>query len=289
MKKSAEAVKISDAKTTVSIASATKMATARSTAKKPDEWTIRLDAAQSPDLNSLCESRMVIEKFKSVEEVASAAVTNTCYDAFVDKFITDGCRPANPTVVSSDGEQSCLFIFQDKYKINIDPPATDDQHDPEWGASQAVTALKAAGLSSAKAVKFVENEVDVVIPTFFMTIQEMIDGHMGSGRKRIPPTSASRSAGTKMLEFLSWRGKGTITPLTNEEQSAITYKKLEWHLKPGMLDRICLYAKTADDLRAIFKVFTPVLGFRSTEVGATLSEKDRNAQLQKTFTRTFPA
>ena len=112
---------------------------------------------------------------------------------------------------------------------------------------------------------------------------------MGSGRKRIPPTSASRSAGTKMLEFLSWRGKGTITPLTNEEQSAITYKKLEWHLKPGMLDRICLYAKTADDLRAIFKVFTPVLGFRSTEVGATLSEKDRNAQLQKTFTRTFPA
>lgn len=287
MRKAAEAVKMSDVKTSASIASATKMATARSTAKKADEWSIKLDAAQTPDLNSLCEARLVIEKFKTVEEVASAAVTSVCYDAFIDKFIADGCRPANPTVVSHDGEQSCLFIFQDKYKVNIDPPAVDDEHDPEWGATQAIAALKAAGLSSAKAVKFVENEVEVVIPTFFMTIQEMIDGHIGSGRKRIPPTSESRSAGTKMLEFLSWRGKGSISPLTNEEQSAITYKKLEWHLKPGMLDRICLYAKTADDLRAIFKVFTPVLGFRSTEVGATLSEKERNAQLQKTFSKNF--
>jgi hypothetical protein len=289
MRKAAEAVKMSDVKATASIASATKMATARSTAKKPDEWSIKLDAAQTPELNSLCEARLVMEKFKTVEEVASAAVTSVCYDAFIDKFIADGCRPANPTVVSDDGEQSCLFIFQDKYKVNIDPPATDDEHTPEWGAKQAVAALKDAGLSSAKAVKFVEGEVEVAIPTFFMTVQEMIDGHIGSGRKRIPPTAASRNAGMKMLEFLAWRGKGTIESLTNEEQSAITYKKLEWHLKPGMLDRICLYAKTADDLRAIFKVFAPVLGFRSTEVGATLSEKDRNAQLHKTFSRTFPA
>ena len=289
MKKAAEAVKMSDAKASVSIASATKMATARSTAKKPDEWIIKLNATQSPDLNGLCESRMVIEKFKVAEEIASTGVTNVCYDAFLNKFANEGCRPANPTVVSDDGEQSCLFIFQDKYKVNIDPPTTDDEHSPEWGAKQAIAALKDAGLSSAKAVKFVEAEVEVTIPTFFMTVQEMIDGHIGSGRKRIPPTAASRSAGMKMLEFLAWRGKGTIESLTNEEQSAITYKKLEWHLKPGMLDRICLYAKTADDLRAIFKVFAPVLGFRSTEVGATLSEKDRNAQLHKTFSRTFPA
>lgn len=287
MKKSAEAVKMTDAKASVSIAAATKMATARSTAKKPDEWTIRFDATKTPDLNSLCEARFVIDRFKGVEEAANSAVTAVCYEAFLEKFINDGCRPANPTVVSDDGEQNCLFIFQDKYKINIDPASSEAEHSPEWGSKQAVNALKAAGLSSAKALKFVEAEVEVVIPTFFMTIQEMIDGHIGSGRKRVPPTSSSRNAGMKMLEFLAWRGKGTINSLTDEEQSAITYKKLEWHLKPGMLDRICLYAKTIDDLRAIFTVFSPVLGFRSTEVGATLSEKDRNIQLHQTFSRTF--
>jgi hypothetical protein len=256
--------------------------------KKPDPWVIELSGTDSVILAKYCESHVISTSFAEQEEAAKTLLTQICFDAFVNKFVSDKARPSSPEVKSDTGDHVAMFILQDKYKVNLHSPSTDPEFSETWGRAQAIAGLKEAGLSAAQAQKFVDAEVEILIPTHFLTLPEMIDGHYGKGRTKVPPTAETRSAGEKIQRFLLWRGKGTLPSLTDAEQEAITYKKFEWHLKPGMLDRICLYAKTPDDMKAIFSVFSPVLSFRNQEVMGTAPAVDRNMKLRKMFNSVFP-
>ena len=288
--KKTEAVKISEASSFEETSAViSKLAKPVSSSKKPDQWSITCSSTFNKTLMQFCEAQVISKAFGEKEDEARVKLLALCFDKFLSKFMTDKVRPANPTVVSADGDYSTIFILQDKYKINIDSP-DDDGYTPENGRKLAIEALKDAGLTVAKATKFVESEVEVNIPTSFLSMQEMIDGHIGSGRKKIPPTPQSRSAGLKLQSFLIWKGTGeSPEPLTAEEIGAITFKKMEWNLKPGMLDRVCNYVKTEDEIKSIFAVFTPVLGFRSVEMGIVSGSDATNEKLQKNFSAVFPS
>lgn len=259
-------LKISDHSIEPVTDSVTRKASIRSSTKKPEAWILQLSEPESRLLAKYCENHVLSDTFSQQEESARILLNHVCFEAFIDRFIELKQRPSNPLVRTEDGTHTTLFILQDKYKVNIISPTDDVQFTETWGKQQAVEALIAAGMTKAKAQSFVNKEVEICIPTFFLSLQEMIDGYVGSGRKKIPPTAETRSAGEKIQRFLEWRGKGPAPQLTDIEQSAITYKKYEWQLKAGMLDRICNHAKTADELKAIFSVFTPVLMFRDQQV-----------------------
>jgi hypothetical protein len=268
--------------------SVTRKASIRPSSKKPESWVLQLSAPESSLLAKYCENHKLAQTFSEQEDSARILLNHVCFDAFVERFIDMKQRPSNPLVRSEGGTHTTLFILQDKYKINIASPTDDVQYTEAWGKQQAVDALVEAGLSKAKAQSFVDKEVDICIPTFFLSLQEMIDGYVGAGRKKIPPTAETRSAGEKIQRFLEWRGRGAAPQLTDAEQSAITYKKFEWQMKAGMLDRICNYVKTADELKAIFNVFTPVLMFRDQQVIADGSAASQNSCLRNAVNAVLP-
>jgi len=234
--------------------SVTRKASIRPSSKKPESWVLQLSAPESSLLAKYCENHKLAQTFSEQEDSARILLNHVCFDAFVERFIDMKQRPSNPLVRSEGGTHTTLFILQDKYKVNIASP-TDD---------------------------------DICIPTFFLSLQEMIDGYVGAGRKKIPPTAETRSAGEKIQRFLEWRGRGAAPQLTDAEQSAITYKKFEWQMKAGMLDRICNYVKTADELKAIFNVFTPVLMFRDQQVIADGSAASQNSCLRNAVNAVLP-
>lgn len=264
-------------------------ASAKTSSKKPAEWVLRLDDTTSACLKNYCESQAILSPVETYSDSCKKIVTEACYEAYVVKFWTEKTRPANPHVQSLnvDGSVDCdlIYILQDKFKINIDGPTDDDQYTEEWAKEAAIAALQSAGLSAAKAKKFVEQEIECVVTTHFLTLQEMIEGTTGSGRKKVLATATTKSAGHKLMKFMLAKGTSDLEPFTQQELAAITYKKVEWIPKAGMLDRVCSYCKSIDDLKIIFKVLQPVTSIRSNEFGISDSDAIKSDRLTKTFNK----
>lgn len=264
-------------------------ASAKASSKKPTEWILRLDAVNSQNVIGYCESQAVIKPFEAFSDSCKAQVIDACYNEFITKFWSDRTRPANPQVqaLKSDGsvDSELIFILQDKFKINIAGPEADSDYNPEWAKTAAIKALQDAGLTPAKAKKFVETELDCIVSTHFLSLQEMIDGVTGSGRKKISATAITKSAGHKLMKFMLTRDASTPETLTDEEFASITYKKLEYIPKAGLLDRVCSHCKSLDDLKCIFKVIQPVISIRSDEFGVSDSEAEKADRLTKSFAK----
>lgn len=253
--------------------------------KKASEWVLRLNATDSVLLHDFCQNQAVIAPFEANLKDIKPQLTEVCYAGFLKKWWADKRRPSNPLVQSlnDDGMVDCevLFVFNDKFMVNIDGPSEEDPFTVEWAEEAAQKALVKAGLTAAKAKKFVEAEIDCLVTTHFLTVTEMMEGHIGSGRKKIMPTEQTHEAGRKLLLFLDWNGKDKIEPLTQDEISAITYNKVEWVPRPGLLDRIFNHTKSIDELKAILTVFQPVLNIRSHEFAASDSAAEKKDRLQK--------
>jgi len=109
----------------------------------------------------------------------------------------------------------------------------------------------------------------------------MMDGRIGAGRKKIPPSAATMEAGRKLLLFLNWDGNAVkdIEGFNEDELSAITYNRLAWVPRPSMLERIFNYVKSIDEMKSILAVFSPVLTIRSEEFALSDTPDKRKKRL----------
>jgi hypothetical protein len=252
--------------------------------KKPEQWVMRLPAKASEILDQYCCNKAIVAPFQEDIDAQKPQLIAACYEGFLKKWWLEKTRPSNPLVQTIDDEglvdSQCIFVLNDKFNINIQGPQENSQFTPDWAREAAVSALVNAGFAKAKAAKFVEMEIEAVVETHFLTLTEMMEGHVGAGRRKIPPSADTQEAGRKMLLFLNWNGKNkSIESLSNEEINAITYNKVSWIPRPSILERIFNHAKNLDDLKAILSVFSPVLTIRSEDYAVSADHKDRQKKL----------
>jgi hypothetical protein len=252
--------------------------------KKPEQWVLRLSNSKAKLLQQFCLNKAIVFPYVEESDAIKQKLIDACYDGYLNRWKTDQSRPSNPLVqiLNDEGVVDCqlLFILNDKFNVNIVGPQETSEFNEDWATKAAIDALTNAGLTKAKATKFVEMEIDCAITCHFLTLSEMMEGHIGTGRRRIPPSASTQEAGRKMLLFLNWSGKSkNIEPLTEDEINAITYNKVSWIPRPGMLERVFNYAKSLEELKIILSIFSPVLSIRSEEFGVSDTNTSRNNRL----------
>ena len=253
-------------------------------------WVLKLGSRDGHALQELCAAQTVISNFEEIKNSHQKNVLASCLKGFVKKFFRLNKRPANPYVISLQSKSTdckALFVFNDKYKINVLGPSDDQHYCEKWGIDTFTQALVEAGIKESKANKFVASEVQVNIVQHYLSLHEMLEGRTGSGRKKIEPSEVTRSAGIKLAEFLNWNGKKSLEPLSAEEKDAISYLSMDYSVNPGMLERVWNYFDTADELLALFKVVQPVLSIKNHEFGVSDSPNERISRLQGKFVDVF--
>ena len=253
-------------------------------------WVLKLGSRDGHALQELCAAQIVISNFEEIKDSNQKIVLASCLKGFVKKFFRLNKRPANPYVINLQSKSTdckALFVFNDRYKINVLGPSEDEQFNEKWGINTFTQALVASGLSESKAKKFVASEVQINIIQHYLSLHEMLEGRTGSGRKKIEPNEITRSAGIKLAEFLNWNGKKIIEPLTSEERDAISYLSMDYSINPGMLERVWNYIDNADDMLCLFKVVQPVLSIKNHEFGISDTPNERVSRLQSRFADVF--
>lgn len=253
-------------------------------------WVLKLGSRDGHCLQELCAAQLVISNFEEIKNTNQKVVLASCLKGFVKKFFRLNKRPSNPYVISLQSKSTdckALFVFNDRYKINVPGPAEDDHYNEKWGLNAFTQTLVAAGLKEAKAKKFVASEVQVNIIQHYLSLHEMLEGRTGAGRKRIDPNEVTRSAGIKLAEYLNWNGKKTIQPLTDEERDAISYISMDYGINPGMLERVWNYFDSAEEVLCLFKVVQPVLSIKNHEFGISDNPSERVSRLQGKFVDVF--
>ena len=252
--------------------------------KKQEQWVMRLNAKHSEILYEYCCYKAVSHPFEESSDALKLKLVDACFDMYLKRWWSDRIRPSNPLVqaLNDDGliDSQVLFVLNDKFNINITNPQQESEFTVEWAQKAAILSLVNAGLSKAKAQKFVEMEIECTITTHFLTLSEMMDGRIGPGRKKIPSSATTQEAGRKLLLFLAWNGKTKdIEAFSEDEIAAITYNRLSWVPRPSMLERIFNYAKTIEEMKCILSVFSPVLTIRSEEYGISDTTEKRKKRL----------
>lgn len=259
---------------------------------KPAPWMLRLSEKQSLALNEYIESKVAANTIYEKVDLYKSDVLEYCYDGYLKRWFADKTKPTNPVVQTLDENgnvnNQLLFICYDKFNIQIDLPQDEKDHNQDWAHKAAVKALEEAGLSKSRANKFVDLEIECLITTHFFTLEEMMDGRVAANRKKIPPTPTTQEAARKLMLFMNWSGRSkNIEPLTQEEIASITYNKLSWLPKAGVLERLFNYASSLDDMKAILAVFSPVLSIRNEECGVGLTEENRVKKLAQVAKASF--
>lgn len=260
--------------------------------KKQEQWVMRLGHGKAKLLQQFCLNKAIVAPFNQEAEEIKSKLIDACFDGYLTRWWADQTRPSNPLVqvLNDEGlvDSQLLFILNDKFNVNIVGPQESSEFNEEWATKAAIGALTNAGLTKSKATKFVEMEIECAVTCHFLTLSEMMEGHVGVGRKRIPPSAETQEAGRKMLLFLNWSGKSKhIEPLTEEEINAITFNKVSWIPRPGMLERVFNYAKSLDELKAILSIFAPVLTIRSEEFAVSDTATNRNKRLSSNAVTKF--
>lgn len=259
---------------------------------KPQPWMLRLNEKQSQILNSYIENKVAGQSFYEKVDLYKPEVLQYCYNGYLKRWFEDKAKPTNPVVQTLDENgnvnNQLLFICYDKFNINIDLPAEEKDYNNDWAHKAAVKSLEEAGLSKSRANKFVELEVECLLTTHFLSLEEMMDGRTASNRKKIPPTTITQEAARKLMLFMNWTGRSKkIEPLSQDEIASITYNKLSWVPKAGVMERIFNYAFSFDDMTAILKVFSPVLSIRNEDCGVNLGEENRIKRLAQVAKANF--
>lgn len=253
-------------------------------------WVLKLGSRDGQALEELCASQIVISNFEDIKNANQKVVLASCLKGFVKKFFKLSARPSNPHVISLQSKSTdckALFVFNDRYKINVPGPVEDEQYNEKWALNSFTQVLIDAGLKESKAKKFVASEVQVNIIQHYLSLHEMLEGRTGVGRRKIEPNEVTRSAGIKLAEYLSWNGKKPIQPLTDQERDAISYLSLDYGINPGMLERIWNYFDSAEEMLCLFKVVQPVLSIKSHEFGISDNPSKRISRLQGKFADVF--
>jgi len=222
-------------------------------APKNERPTMEVPPEALEAFKRLVGANSVLDVCEARKEVEATYVNGIMLDAFSESVFKNGTQPANPRFeVSVNGkpDMSGLFQVQTRFKINIEEGLDEVQN-------RLILALRLAGLDEEHAKALVENEIDVEPVTTLRPFDELVNGHyqgMGKNRTFVEATEKEKAVGTKLLSFVLGQ---PAEPFTDDEREVAVVSKENIKPKPGFMQRICNYASSVDEIKAIFMVISP--------------------------------
>lgn len=186
--------------------------------------------------------------------------TGKFVEAYTTLLWSQKSQPENPDIlayVEVDGEKKLsakgMFIVQDNIKLKI----PDDEATEKQKVATTIQMLKDAGLKASSAIKLVTDEVSFTPETSLRSLNSLLSDKADE---------VTKMAGEKLMAF--------IQTLSDEEQAALLVNKHKPTVKDDFLNRVCQYATTIEEAKAILMVFPPVVQIKGAcLVTTSMAEK----------------
>lgn len=221
------------------------------------KWRLDFSPKEEAAFARWIEAKTVSEPVMQRLEHTKDTLNEICLKKFAEKYFEQKNKPSNPQLVSKKNDQDdhiATWIFTDKFKFKF--PEIPDGHDAK---AVYIGALVEAGLSQTDAEKLIHQELILNPVIGIKPLNDLLNGHFGSGREFVPATDIEKSAGKKIAAFLSGKNTSSLELLTDDEKIAAIQRDSGVTVRPGFLERVCGYAQSVSDLMIIFRHICPVV------------------------------
>lgn len=253
----------------------------KTTKAKPSRFELVLDETAQLNFHRWNSAKHVFDFVEARKDNMAEEMKEYCLQAMADEIIKQGAFPGNPqiSIANSDGtpDESAIFQVQSRFVIK--------KGDDKPNEDTVIESLIDVGFGRSKAEELVANELDFTPSTYARPLNDLMEGHY-EDRNFIEATEVEKSAGNKIAAFLLADPAGDakmviVEPLTAAEREVTIRTAPKIVVKKGFLERLTTYAKTAQEVLAIFKVITPVCFLSSPKFGISDSPTVKAVRLIK--------
>ncbi len=224
---------------------------------KTQKWRIDLDATGQQAFTHWVEAKVLSEPVLQRMEMAKDALNEICLHEYVARFYDARNRPSNPQLATEkDGKDDHLasWLFTDKFKVRL-PEILEGQD----ARSVYIAAFCDAGLHASDAEKLVHNELVLNPVIGVRNLNDLLTGHFGPNREFVPASEVEKSAGRKLAAILSAKTTTSFEPFSDDEKVAMIVRDSGVTVRTGFLERVCNYARSAEEMIGIFRLLQPVV------------------------------
>lgn len=243
---------------------------------KPDRQELKLNDPYIQEVfKRWVEASNVFTLVESRKDNMAQEVSDYCVGSIADWMLKNKSFPGNPKLEmkteKNEPDISAIFQMQDRYTIK--------KGEGETTPEMIVSSLVDMGLPVESAERIVNNELTFTSVTGARPLNELLEGHF-EDRKFVEATELEKIAGEKIAKFLLCEAiTNEIKPLTDEEREVTIRTTSKIIVKKGFLERVPTYANTVDEIKAIFKVITPISFPSHPKFGISDTPPVRSARL----------
>jgi len=240
--------------------------------KKSKRPEMELDAEAQAVVRRYAPAKKLFDHFKTHHDNTRGELIGVLNEEWAGMLWQHKTQPGNPSLAVSredSGKPDITGLFVKTAKFSVDIP---DEKNP---ANSVVAQLVNLGLEQADAEKLVKEELD------FCPQNDLKFSQLQSGYKTddgwVPATDASKSAALKIIKYAL-----QSSDLTEDERTAVRkalVQKPSVRVKDGFLQRVCQYAHSLDQLKAVLLVVKPQEQLRSIKFGVSDSLDEKTARL----------
>lgn len=227
-------------------------------AGKPTKWILPLTDDAKAEATRWAKARAILEPIEKRVEAAKAEVNEYALGVMAEKIFEAGYKPSNPSIVltreDGDVDHEFSWLMTDKFKLRFpDVPEGASNRD------HLVGVVGDCGLHPTDAEALVDNELDFAPVIGFRSLTELLEGRYGEGREFFESSDAEKRAGSKLAALIRWTGEGVPEALTLEEKALVLERSPNVTVKAGFYGRVKTYCRSADQVKALFRVIQPIV------------------------------
>jgi hypothetical protein len=245
-------------------------------------WELPLTPEAQETANRWANAKEIFDPIEKRLETERNAFNKYALRQVAEKLFREKTKPSNPVVITKrdDGREDNKFkwLLCDSFKLEF--PKIPDEADNREFFVEFFTNL---GLHPVDAGALVDNELEFCPVVGFRSLTEMLEGTFGKGREFVPASDEEKAAAVKLGALLKWDGTNPAPePLTPEERELVIDRSPNATVRSGFLNRVANYARSVDQLMAIFgviqpKVYPSYLDYAINDDAATKSARKQGA------------
>lgn len=243
-----------------------------------DHWSGNLDGNKTNGAYRWIKAKALHQDVEAALEQAKEELLQSVIPVFADKLYNERMKPSNPCVEVMAGN-NLAHRFQiwmtSTFTTHFGKKTVDDHLEIGY-----VQELVNAGLPVAAATSLVQQELKLVQLRGMRDLTELSTGFFNKAGDWLSSSEAEKRAAEKFEAWLNWDGKTSAPePLSDAEKEAAFVRKNVVVVRPGFLDRVHQYARSPQDILAIFQCIKPSIFPTRLEFG--LNEDEDGKKLQK--------
>lgn len=221
-----------------------------------DRWDISLDGSKATDAHRWIRAKALHQDVEAALESAKDDLLQSVIPIFAGKLYSQQTKPSNPCVevlVGTQVRHRFQIWMTSTFTTNFSKKTVDDHTEVGY-----VQELVNAGLPVAAATSLVQKELKLVQVQGIRPLNELSCGGYSKQGDWLDSSEAEKRAAEKFEAWLAWDGKTTPPePLSDIEKQAAFVRKNVVVVRPGFLERIHQYARSPQDILAIFECVKP--------------------------------